>query len=338
MHFVWCIVCLLFCCSFNSAGGNLQEYYRLIYLAESNLCRGDYNAAFKHYRSAFKTRPPFYADLRNAFKTSLLSKDSVKISYFWLLIKEQPDLVKDLKGNDLILNLCPASIQSEITDYRRQRNNTSIESILDSIRIVDQQARNECSNNLKAECKEWFCRTDSANIKHVASLLNETIYSEVHGERMLEVCFLVAWHARRWGFTDLDQVLNAYVEKGWAKPAFLAQLIEYRSDIDSVNKRYLNDQADLGYGATTMVINNHLIEMNQTDSLIKVINENRRRYYLDRLEMDINKNALLLQNALFKGRSADFNIELFRQGMPEEEYKIFLSDLTQKGAVKKLWF
>jgi|GEM_PF-6127342 len=153
MRFIWCIVCCLLCCSFNSTRDKLQEYYRLIYLAEDNLCQGDYNAAFKK-------RTPFYADLRNAFKTSLLSKDAAKIGHVWVLIKKQPDLINDLKNNDRIVDLCPVSIKREITDYRHERSKTTIETILDSIRSVDQRARKECSNNLKAECKERFHRTN----------------------------------------------------------------------------------------------------------------------------------------------------------------------------------
>lgn len=339
MRIIWCFSCLLFFCSFHPTHDNLKEYYRLIYQAEGNLCYEDYGAAVANYCAAFKKRTPFYADLRNAFKTALLSKDSIKVEYIWDLIKKEPDLVNDLKNNVRVLNLCPTTIKSRISAYTRQRKKTAFELIMDSIRAVDQQVRKECPNNLNADCKERFYRTDSANIKFIASLLGRTSYSEtIQGEKSLQACFLVAWHARRWGFTDLDNVLYAYIKNGRVKPSILAQLIEYRSDIDSVNKKYLDGQPDLGFGATSIVINNHLLEMNQSDSLIEVVNSNRKRYYLDSLEKDIPKNVLLLQNTLFKGCSGDLNLELFRQNMPEEDYKVFLSDLTQKGAVKKLWF
>lgn len=332
-------ISLFLLCSFLPARNRIKEYYRLIYAAEAALCKEDYMTACDYYTAAFKKKEPFYADIRNAFTTSLLTKDSLRIRYFWTLTSQHPDLVYELKNNQTALRICSPALQKQIAGYNRTRSVTAFERLIDSVRNVDQQARHECPNNMKAACKERFYKTDSANIHFIASLLRTTGYSEsIHGEQSLKSCFLIGWHARRWGFTELDAILYELVKKGRIKPSLPAQLIEYKSDIDSINKRYLDNSPDLGFESTCIVIGPHLIEMNQTDSSIAAINKNRSRYFLDNVLNDINKNTLILKNPLFNGKAGDFNLNLFNQNMAEEEFKQFLNSLTQMGAVKKWWF
>jgi len=204
------------------------------------------------------------------------------------------------------------------------------------VRKVDQLVRQGCSNN-NIECKRRFIQTDSVNIKFLANLLSNTDYrQDVYGEEVIDICFLVAWHARRWGFTDLDAVLLKNLQTGRIKPQQLAQLISYRSDIDSINKKILNAQPMLGLSYTGWIINNRLVEMNVPDSVLDSINKNREPLLMDDVRNDVGKQLLTLRNVLFKGSRKDLGLETFATTMTETEFKQILEEMGEK-LVKKVW-
>ena len=260
------------------------------------------------------------------------------INFFWKKFKRYPDLVRQLKSNSLIVNSIPENIRKQITAYQVLRPTTKLELLLDSVHNVDQEARRKCPRNLDKNCQAQFIKVDNSNIKYVAGLIKDIHFSEaIYGEDCLKTIFLVGLHARRWGYTDMDSTLFKWVQSGYTKPSYLAQLVTYRSDLDSVNKCCISDNVNLGFGATTWVLGNHLLEFNQYDSTIARINYDRQRYLMDDVKRDVNKQFLVLTNRFFKNSSSDFNLEFINMQVSEQEFKSIYDDLVNKKVIKRKW-
>ena len=119
------------------------------------------------------------------------------------------------------------------------------------------------------------------------------------------------------------------------KSVFFAHLISYRSDIDYVNKIYLNNQKSIGFDQMVWVVNNKVVQFNRTDSLIDLYNTNRKELFISKTENDILKHALITKNKLFAGCEKDLVVDFFRMEMSDQQFIDFLNNLRSKKMIKE---
>ncbi|TMI62587.1 MAG: hypothetical protein E6H07_14325 [Bacteroidetes bacterium] len=315
---------------------SIEKYYLITFKAEEYLFHNEFALSCKEYSKAFKTGFAFYADLRNAFKAGLLSGNDSYIKKFWAIIIALPEVANSIKNDPTIIGFCKPSMQQEILAYRKERQKTDFEKIIDSVILIDQKARRECRNNMTDTCKIRFKVLDSINLMKLYRLLHKTNYTEREfGYKTQEYIYLIALHARRWGYKFLDSLLKENIKKGRMKSVFFAHLISYRSDIDYVNKIYLNNQKSIGFDQMVWVVNNKVVQFNRTDSLIDLYNTNRKELFISKTENDILKHALITKNKLFAGCEKDLVVDFFRMEMSDQQFIDFLNNLRSKKMIKE---
>lgn len=313
----------------------MEKYYKYVYEAEQLLVLSRFDSACIKYQVAFKYSVPLYSDLKNAFKCALLGNNKKMIHFFWKKMTFFPELVSNIKETPDVLNHKNNIVRPQIIKYSKAIEKTRVDTLLDSIKKADQLSRNECGDNNSKMCIDKFRRIDSTNIKKIYEILSSNSNNKtVYGQNVLHAIFLIAWHARRWGYTDLDSTIASFISKGFMKPFFLAKLISYRSDFDAVNSEYLDKQMNIGFGTLYWAINDTVLlfrpfEKNTLDE----INSNRTKLYMDDALSEVIKIKFIKQNELFRFSGEDLGVDAMTTIMTKEDLNEIVADLKAKGVL-----
>lgn len=291
-----------------SSSDAVRQYYTFTNKAELAIADSNFKQAIIYYEAAFRFKTPNAKDLHNAYCASALLLDCEhgrgyleKLAHMGYYIPET--LIDNAGFSD-----CTAKGLKAIADkVRRDFKLSAIGRQLDSLYQEDQSLRAEEKPDL-----EKMVKKDAAIIQALYAILKKEKFTDVETGMWYgnpgndnSVLWLVRWHAHGTP-SFLDSILLANVMLGNYDPAVYASLI------------FLENNAKYGIFYNPGRV--------WTDKERKVIDENRKKIYLEPLEDYEKKIAMQLKTEvlheklrLLYGDDATWNNIYFK--LTTETYK-----------------
>lgn len=265
---------------------NVRNYYDLINRAELHICEDNYNEASALYEKAFELlESPFYVDVHNAFVCACyLKKPNIK------LIELSKILYKKSNGSfDFIdTNIC--ANKDEIIKVLKEipiNLDLKLIHVLDSLQSEDSKARCKCVA-YKPECINDIRYIDSLNREKLYSLYKEygELTEDIAGYSLYSRLHVLGIHNQMWCYDVISEFVEPMVHKGLFDAREYLKIIDRQQHYPKCNFESKNF-AEYDFHVKDSV----LFVMGVDEENKKIINENRKAFYLDNID-DYTKKTL----------------------------------------------
>lgn len=273
-----------------------KDYFNAVYKAEDCITHYKYDEAISHYEAAFAINDsPFLKDIHNALicsiKCNSTSKAKMFCSYF-AKFNINPDYLKnpffkDSLTSDIVLGYLIEAINGS------QTKPTKLNSILDSIYMVDQAIREKCkeiTTDYYSVCKDTILYIDSVNLIALTSAFKkfgfprENVIRNYIPGTMPNILWVICHNK-----TKISQIITPILEDAVMNLSLHPQLLSFI--LGGNMESYQYQDFGLGY---SIQLNEQLYVFDVTDLAIKKrINLNRQNYMLD--DIDSYNNRIKFQ-------------------------------------------